>query len=157
MKRSYLFAADENDTKKEDSIDSLLSKIAAYPECIKANNFGVDYDSNIITSIRLTKDDYSIDEEYVPELNLSKEDRQALYEAVLADIDAGNLVSFDRSGTSTKTYPKYLSICYRYARSKPTYPDEYDTIADVFLTPEATHTIDALIKLGVINTADDLK
>ena len=158
LKRYYLFETSEDGTKKEDSIDGLLAKIASYPECIKISNFGKECDSNIITSVCLVKDSNSVEETaYSEDIGLSKEDCRALYEAVLADIDAGNPLSVNNSDGSLETYSDYLDIYYRYPHTQSRYSDEYDSIASIYLTPESTHTIDALIKLGVINTADDLK
>lgn len=101
----------------------------------------------------------------------SKEELQKLYDAVMADFDAGAFAGYGWDGESQVSANLYLTLRTDHRREeiridRTTYHFYFDgsELADgtqanseLMLNDRCTNTINALIGLGVIKSADDLK
>ena len=131
------------------------------PVVMKYRTFGPDYENAEIDTVELgyykksggslgSQEDtsYEYSSMYLDQ-DAVKQWKEQLHRAILDDMDEGTV--FFESGEATGVR---LGISYYYRRSNG---DIYNDYSDLNITERSRHTVDVLIQMGAISSADELK
>ena len=175
VSRSYQIVT--NDTSFKELLTAQCEGLFNDPEALKRSYFGMNYKELNWQLIGAGVDHARVDErgEYFYDSDPvygSQEDLQKLFDAVLADFDAGAFSDYGWNGASEVSATMNLTLRTDHKREEIRFasdggymsyfdgeelPNGTQVYSSVYLTDRCTNIINALIELGEIESADDLR
>ena len=175
VSRSYRIVT--NDASYKELLMAQCEGLFNDPEALKRSYFGMNYKELNWQLIGAGVDHARVDErgEYFYDSDPvygSQEDLQKLFDAVLADFDAGAFSDYGWNGASEVSATMNLTLRTDHKREEIRFasdggymsyfdgeelPNGTQVYSSLYLTDRCTNIINALIELGEIESADDLK
>ncbi len=175
ISRTYSIPYSEEIASDDDSAYSILYTILNDKETYIRSEFGADYEQIDIKSADVTDDYYTYydddvdsDDSSFANMHLNATDATKLYQAYIEDIRQGDYVEklMDVNDSDMEIYTMHFGISATYDKNIAVnslwntyyYDDNNGTQInkEIYVTSEFTNTINTLIELGVIDSADDL-
>lgn len=155
VSRTYYMPTAEAEINDMTSLYNDVLKLENTPEFILDYLFDNDglpmtIDGGYVDAVHFRSDDY-----YWESKDLTQQQAQQIYDAVVLDIAAGNLPQF--LNNYDEVYGNSLELRYMVKTATKTgIAFDYRNSAYIRLTPKATNTIAALLEMGLL-TEDELK